>query len=155
MFGEKEKVRVYLGSDHAGFEGDGVKAKLNAYLESEGYKVTDLGCFSAVACDYPDIAREVAEKVAEVPGSFGILICGSGVGMEMAANKVKGIRAVVATDEALAEISRVHNDANVLALGSRLLDLEKMKKIADKFLTTKFESTEERRVRRVEKLNAL
>ena len=155
MFGEKEKVRIYLGSDHAGFESGGIKAQLKEYLDGEGYAVTDLGSFSPEACDYPDIAREVAEKVSEVPGAFGILICGSGVGMEIAANKVKGIRAVVVSDEALAETSRVHNDANVLTMGSRLTDLETMKKIANKFLTTEFESGEERRVRRVEKLNAM
>lgn len=152
MFGEKEKVRIYVGGDHAGFE---VKSQLCDYLEKEGYKVTDLGCFSPEPCDYPDIAREVSEKVLEVQGSFGIVICGSGVGMAIAANKVRGIRAVLATDENLAETSRRHNNANVLALGARIIDLEKMKKITDKFLTTSFETGEERHVRRVEKLDSM
>ncbi|PIR55458.1 ribose 5-phosphate isomerase B [Candidatus Peregrinibacteria bacterium CG10_big_fil_rev_8_21_14_0_10_36_19] len=147
-----EKVSVYMGADHAGFE---VKGKLRDYLESEGYNVIDLGIFTDDPADYPDIAREVGEKVLEVKGSFGILLCGSGVGVCMAANHLKGIRAAFANTEDLADTSRRHNNANVLTLGARNTDFELIKKITIKFLTTAFEADQERHVRRVEKLDAL
>jgi ribose 5-phosphate isomerase B len=149
---EMDKVRVYIGADHAGFE---MKAQLHEYLESEGYNVIDLGCFTPEACDYPDIAREVGEKAAENHGAMGILLCGSGIGMEMAANKVKGVRATVLTDENMADTARRHNNANVATIGSRNTDLESAKKILMKFLTTEFEAGEERHVRRVQKIDAI
>lgn len=151
MFGEKEKQIVYIGSDHAGFE---AKAELKSFLGDEGYDMTDLGCFGPDSVDYPDIAREVGEKVLEKEGGFGILICGTGIGMSMAANKLRGIRAALATSEEMAEMTRRHNDANILAMGARITDLELMKKIALKFLKTDFESGEERHVRRVKKIDA-
>lgn len=144
-----EKSSIYLGADHAGFE---AKQFLGAFLREQGYNVTDLGTFSADPFDYPDIAREVGEKVAHNPGSFGILICGSGVGVCIAANKIKGIRAAMANTVVLAEGARQHNDANVLTLGARDTAMDLMKEIALKFLMTAA-STEERHVRRVEKLN--
>lgn len=149
MFDKEEEKPVYIGSDHAGFED---KNKLKVYLNEKGYHVTDLGCFTPEPCDYPDIAREVGEKVLEVPGAQGILICGTGIGMSMAANKLRGIRAGVATSVEMAEMTRKHNDANVLAMGSRTTGYDLMPAIADKFLTTKFEVDAERHVRRVEKI---
>lgn len=146
---------IYLGSDHGGYE---MKNALVDYLGSEGgggHDVVDLGCFSMDAIDYPDMAREVCEKVAINPDSRGILVCGTGIGMEISANKIDGIRATVATDENMAEMSRRHNNANVITLGGRTTDVELAKKIVAKFLTTDFESGEERHVRRVEKMNAL
>lgn len=151
MFDEKTKQLIFIGSDHAGFQ---AKEGLRSYLGENGaVEVTDLGCFNEDPCDYPDIAREVGEKVLEHPKALGILICGSGIGVAMAANKLKGIRAAQAMDENMAELSRKHNDANILTLGARLIDAEKMKKIVDTFLTTPFESAEERHVRRVEKIS--
>lgn len=150
MFGEEKKQVVYIGSDHAGYES---KSGLGKYLEGEGYDVTDLGCFDEEPHDYPDIAREVSEKVLETKGVFGILICGTGIGMSMAANKLNGIRAALVTSEEMAEMTRKHNDANILAMGSRTTDLETMKKIALKFLRTDFEKNEERHVRRVKKID--
>ncbi|MBI4975086.1 ribose 5-phosphate isomerase B [Candidatus Peregrinibacteria bacterium] len=147
--GEKGKKLVYIGSDHAGFK---QKAELKSYIESLGYFVTDIGCFNEESCDYPDIAREVSEKVTENAGAFGVLICGTGEGMAMTANKFKNIRAALATNEELAEMSRKHNDANVLTMGARITDLETMKKITAKFLSTPFESSEERHIRRVNKI---
>jgi len=147
-----EKVSIYMGADHAGFE---VKGQLRDYLETEGYNVIDLGVFTNDPADYPDIAREVGEKVLEVKDSFGILLCGSGVGVCIAANKLKGIRAAFANTEDLADTSRRHNNANVLTIGARSTDFELIKKIANKFLTTSFEADQERHVRRVEKLDAL
>lgn len=152
MIGEKAKKLVFIGSDHAGFK---VKEELKSYIGGKDFDVTDLGCFSEEPVDYPDIAREVSEKVYEHDGSFGILICGSGVGMSMAANKMTGIRAVLAGSEEVAELSRKHNDANVLALGARVMEIGLMKKVVDKFLSTDFEKGEERHVKRVEKMNGM
>lgn len=150
MFDKKKLVPVYVGSDHVGFD---VKNELKSFLGENKFDITDLGCFSTDSVDYPDIAREVSEKVLETEGSFGILICGTGVGMSMAANKLRGIRAAVVESEKVAEMTRRHNDANILAMGSRIIGIEDMKKIALKFLKTDFEKGEERHVRRVEKID--
>lgn len=152
MLGKKGKKLVYIGSDHAGFK---EKAELHKHLMDAGYDVTDLGTFVQESCDYPDIAREVGEKVKEHEGSFGILLCGSGVGMSIAANRLRGIRAALANDENIAELSRKHNNANVLALAARFTKPEMLAKIADKFLQTEFEEKEERHVRRVNKLDEM
>lgn len=141
-------MNLYIGSDHAGYS---MKNSLKEYLIGAGHDVVDLGAFSEDSVDYPDIAREVCEKVLENPGAFGILICGTGIGMQMTANKLRGIRATVATNENMAEMSRKHNDANVITLGGRTTDLELAKKIVDKFLATEF-GGEERHVRRVRKI---
>lgn len=149
MFDEKDKQLVYVGSDHAGFE---AKEVMRKYYEEKGYDVTDLGCFDSESCDYPDFAREVGEKVLEHDGSRGVLICGTGIGMSMAANRFQGIRAVLATDEHYAEMGRNHNNANVLCMGSRTTEAEVMKKISDKFFATDF-AGEERHIRRVDKMD--
>jgi len=145
-------MNLYLGSDHGGYK---LKGELADYLKEAGHEVVDLGVFNGDSIDYPDIAREVAEKVIENPGAFGLLVCGTGIGMQMSANKFKGIRSTVATDEHMAEMSRKHNNANILTLGGRTTDLEKAKTILDKFLSTDFEEGEERHVRRVAKMDEL
>lgn len=150
MFEENKKL-IYLGSDHAGFE---MKEKLKEHL-GEKYDLTDLGCFSEKSCDYPEIAREVGEKVLEHEGSVGIILCGSGIGMTMAVNKLKGIRGALAVNEKMAEMSRRHNDANVLSMAARETSWEDVTKIIDTFLNTDFEGGEERHVRRVKKLNSM
>lgn len=150
MFGDKKKKRIYLGTDHGGFKN---KDEIKTHLETEGFEVVDLGCFGEDPCDYPDVAREVAEKVAEVEDAQGLLICRSGVGMEMTANKLKGIRAVRAETPEIAEVARKHNNANVLTMGGDFSTPEQMKAIADKFFTTEFEAGEERHVRRVKKID--
>ena len=147
---EDKKVLLYLGSDHAGFQ---VKAKVREYLKEKGYSVTDLGTFSEESVDYPDIAREVGEKILEHDRSFGILICGTGIGMSIAANKLRGIRAALCTSVELATLAREHNDANIIAMGARTQTFEEMKPIMDAFLDGKFSSDNERHVRRVKKLN--
>lgn len=140
---------VYIGSDHAGFE---MKEKLQVYLKSLGMKAVDLGVFaSEPPADYPDTAFEVAEKVQENIGSRGILVCGTGIGMCMTANKVSGIRAANCENLKAAEMSRKHNDSNVLCIGARLLTFDDAKKIVEAFLNTEFEA-EERHVRRVKKM---
>ncbi|MBT3864692.1 ribose 5-phosphate isomerase B [Candidatus Peregrinibacteria bacterium] len=145
-------MQVYIGSDHGGYE---MKNNLRDYLKEGGHDVIDLGCFSEDSVDYPDIAREVSEKVMENKDAKGVLVCGTGIGMQMTANKVPGVRATVATDEHMAEMSRKHNNANVITLGGRTTELEKAKKIVDTFFTTDFEEGEERHVRRVEKINGV
>lgn len=156
MIGEKEKVIIYLGSDHAGFN---EKNDIKKFLDEGGYKTIDLGCFDEQKCDYPDIAREVSEKVLEsVDASFGILICGTGIGMAMAANKLKGIRAALCKDENDAEMARKHNDANILTLGARTMDEGTREKVAMKFLNTEFEGTKEggeRHLKRVKKMDEM
>jgi ribose 5-phosphate isomerase B len=153
MFDDNKKIPVYIGSDHAAYK---EKGDLHKFLEEEGYHVTDLGCFSDASCDYPDIAREVSEKVVETEGSYGILICGTGIGMNMTANKLKGIRAAQCKDEADAEMARKHNNANMLTIGARTIDTEMHQKISMKFLNTEFEGDKEggeRHKRRVEKID--
>lgn len=152
MIGEVSKRKIYMGSDHAGFK---AKEDLKGYVEAKGYAVTDLGCFSEDPCDYPDIAREVGEKVLEEQGAQGIVICGSGIGIAIAANRFKGIRAAMVTNPHLAEMSRRHNDANILALGARENTMDELKAIIDSFLSTEFEADEERHVRRVKKIDTI
>jgi ribose 5-phosphate isomerase B len=142
---------IYIGSDHAGYD---LKGVIKKYLTEKGTKVVDLGCFSADSVDYPDIAREVGEKAVEEKNSLGILICGTGIGMMMSANKLPGVRAAVCTHQLMAKMARMHNDANVLCLGSRIIGEELAKNIVDTFLETEFEN-EERHRRRIEKMMAL
>ncbi len=152
-------MQVYLGSDHAGFN---LKNLLKKYLESqndpnaeiEKYHVVDLGVFTHDPSDYPDIAREVCEKVFENKNSLGILICGSGVGMSIAANRRKGIRAVLAGNETIARQAREDDDANILCMGGRFIGMELAKGITDAFLVAQF-NTAERHVRRINKIEKM
>lgn len=142
------KRTVYIGSDHAGYE---MKESLKKYMTEKGVKFLDLGSFSSESVDYPDIAREVCEKVVDEKSSLGVLICGTGVGMMMTANKRAGIRAAACTHEQMAKMARLHNDANVLCLGSRIIASELAKQILDVFLETEFEG-EDRHKRRIAKM---
>lgn len=139
MSGEK----IIIGSDHGGFE---LKENIKKILT--GYEVKDIGCFSEESVDYPDIASELCKKVLEEKNSKGILICGTGIGMSIAANKFKGIRAALCHDEYTAEMSRKHNDANVLCLGGRILDIETAQDIVNTWLENNFEGgRHERRIK--------
>ncbi|HRY91421.1 MAG TPA: ribose 5-phosphate isomerase B [Candidatus Gracilibacteria bacterium] len=140
---------IYLGSDHAGLE---MKNALKAYLQGKDLKLVDLGCFNGEEVDYPDIAREVSEKVSEEGGGLGILVCGTGIGMMISANKYKGIRAVDCTSELMAKMAREHNDANILCLGSHLVDQPTAQKITDTFINSKFEGAESH-LRRLKKMD--
>lgn len=151
MLGDKPKKLVFIGSDHAGFK---MKNDLREALAKGDFEITDLGTFTEDSCDYPDIAREVGEKVREHKDSFGILLCGTGIGMSMAANKLRGIRAALVTSEEMVEMSRKHNNANVLCMGARISTPELIQKMADKFLATTFDA-EERHARRVQKIDEL
>jgi len=140
--------KIYLGSDHAGFE---VKEKLKKYLDQKQIPCEDLGAYSLTPVDYPDYALPVARKVAKEKNAKGILICGTGAGMVMAANKVKGIRAAAGYDEYSAKMSRRDNDANILGLRARFCPFTKIKKIVSAWLNTPF-SGEERHQRRINKI---
>lgn len=143
-------MRIYIGSDHGGY---GMKEELVKFLQTEKHEAVNLGTFSEEAVDYPDIAREVSEKVRENDGSAGILICGTGIGMCIAANRHPGIRAVDAMNEEMAVMSRRHNDANILCLPGRTMEISEAKKIVKIFLETKFDRGE-RHVRRISKLES-
>lgn len=144
-------MRVIIGSDHAGFP---YKTILAATLEEAGYEVLDLGTYSVTPSDYPDHAAAVAEALLNKEGDRGILICGSAVGVSIAANKFKGIRAGVCHDTYSAHQSVEHDDVNILCLGERVIGLELAKDIVFSFLKAEF-SGAERHVKRLEKIKAI
>lgn len=127
---------IAIGADHAGVF---MKNALKKFIEDMGYEVKDFGTFTDESCDYPVYAKAVSEAVAKGDFEKGILVCGTGIGMSMAANKVKGIRAAVCTDPKSTEFTRRHNDANVLCLGARIIDEETAENLVKIFLTTEFE----------------
>ena len=140
-------MKIALGADHAGFE---LKEKIRQHLVKSGYEVEDRGTNSDASVDYPDFARAVSEEVATGKASWGILVCGTGIGMSMAANKVPGIRAARVCTEVDAQLSREHNDANVITLGARLLDEPTALRIVDRWLNTGFAGgRHESRVRKI------
>lgn len=139
---------IAVGSDHAGYE---LKNQLMEHLKNRGYEVKDYGTYSEASCDYPDYAKQVANAVAGGEAEKGLLVCGTGIGMSIAANKVKGIRAAVLSDKFSAEATRSHNDANILCLGARVVDYAKAEKLLDIFLDTPF-SAEEKHIRRISKI---
>jgi ribose 5-phosphate isomerase B len=143
-------LRVALGSDHAGFE---QKERIKAHLLEQGHEVTDVGTGTEEeSVDYPDFAIAVARAVAEGSAERGVLVCGTGVGMAIAANKIEGVRAANVTLPEFARLARAHNDANVVAVSGRFVSLEVNEEIVDAFLTTEFEGG--RHARRVEKIDA-
>lgn len=149
---------IYLGSDHAGYV---LKEAIKVALDDTEHEYVDLGVFTTDSADYPDIAREVAEKVSEnatvhVGGTpdtsaMGILICGTGTGMVMAANKLNGIRAAAVTNELMAEMARRHNDANIMTLGSKIVDKDLAITLVNIFLSTPFDG-DERHTKRIAKI---
>jgi len=147
---ETMKKKVYLGSDHGGFE---LKNALAAHLREQGWETEDLGCYSAESCDYPDFAAAVGRAVAANEGTLGLLVCGTGIGMSLAANKIPGVRAAVCGDVYSAKMTRRHNDANVLCLGARVTGPGLAAEIADAFFSSPFEGG--RHARRVAKIMAL
>ncbi|RLG44281.1 MAG: ribose 5-phosphate isomerase B [Thermoproteota archaeon] len=140
-------MRIAIGSDHAGFR---LKEGLKQRLIELGHEVKDFGTNSEKAVDYPDIAFRVAREVSEGNFERGILICGTGIGMCIAANKVAGIRAALCWDERTAELSRKHNDSNILCLGGRILSKKEAMRITEVWLITKFEGN--RHLSRVRKI---
>ncbi len=136
---------IALGSDQGGYE---LKQEIIKHLESRGLEFKDYGSYTSESVDYPVYAKAVANAIVTGECDRGILVCGTGIGISIAANKVKGIRAAVCTDCFTAEATRLHNDANILALGGRVVGPGLALKIVDTFLDTEF-SNEERHIRRV------
>jgi ribose 5-phosphate isomerase B len=128
-------MRIAIGADHAGFA---LKEQLRQRLAAEGHEVVDFGADSGESCDFPDFAQPVAREVGQGRADRGILVCSTGIGMAMAANKVAGVRAAPAQSEDEVRLTRQHNDANVLTLGARYLDERKAAGLVDLFLNTEF-----------------
>lgn len=142
-------MKIALGADHGGFS---LKNEIKEWLESKGYKTLDYGTNSSESCDYPKFAKKVAQAVSTKKSDFGILICKSGNGMAIAANKVPGVRAAICHDKNVAELSRQHNDANILVLGSEHV-LDDPETIVKSWLSSNFEGGRHaRRVNQIKKM---
>ena len=144
------KEKIAIGSDHAGFA---LKEKIKKWLQEQGYAVSDFGCFSAESCDYPDFAEKVAKEVAKDRNTIGILFCGTGIGMCIAANKIKGIHAALIHNEFTGRSAREHNNANIICLGARVINFATAKKAISAFLNAEFQGG--RHSRRVKKIKRL
>jgi len=131
-----ENLRIAIGSDHGGYE---YKEQIVSHLKEKGYECVDVGTYSTDSCDYPVIARAVTTKITTGEADRGILICGTGIGMSIVANKVKGIRAALCGDTFSARASRAHNNSNVLCLGERVIGINLAMDIVDIWLESKFE----------------
>lgn len=141
-------MKIIVGSDHGGFE---LKEMVKKHLTSKGYEVKDIGAYDLASVDYPDYGKMAAEMVAKGEVDRGIIICGTGIGISIAANKVKGIRCALCTNEYMAKMSRLHNDANMLALGARVLGVGIALDMVDCWLSTEFEGgRHETRVNKIE-----
>ncbi len=143
-------MKIAIGADHAGFE---EKEKIKSTLDEIGVEYTDMGTTSLDSVDYPDYARKVGEAVANGDVEQGLLICGSGTGMAISANKIKGVRAAVAWNEEIARLARQHNNANVLSLPARFTSEDEMGNIVKAFFTTDFEGG--RHAPRVDKISQI
>ena len=140
-------MKIAIGCDHAAYT---FKEEIKAYLAEKGHTLIDKGCYSAERADYPDHGIAVGEAVASGEAERGVVICGSGIGISIAANKVKGVRCALCSEPLSARLSRNHNDANVLVMPGRFIPMEMAEKIVDAFLSTPFEGG--RHCRRVEKI---
>lgn len=141
--------RIAIGCDHGGFA---LKREVIPFIDSLGYELIDMGCYDENSVDYPDVAFSLAERVGSGEISRGILICGTGIGISISANKVRGVRCALCTDETMARLTREHNDSNILALGGRIVGSELAKSIVKTWLETEF-SHGERHVKRIGKIS--
>lgn len=141
-------MKISLASDHGGYD---LKELVKKHLEEKGFEVKDFGCFDKSSCDYPDFGKPAAKAVANKEVDFGILICTTGVGMSIAANKIKGIRASLCADSLTARLTREHNDSNILVMGAGIVGPNLALDIVDTYLSTDF-SKEEKHQRRIDKL---
>lgn len=139
---------IAIGSDHGGYD---LKVEVIKYLEEKGYEYKDFGCYDKSSCDYPDFGRPAAEAVANGECERGIVICTTGIGISMVANKVKGVRCALCTDPFMAKMTRLHNDANVLAMGAGVVGKNIAIEIVETFLNTEF-SQGENHIRRIGKI---
>lgn len=144
-------MTVAFGCDHGGFE---FRSEIIKYLKDMGYTVKDFGTYEGKSVDYPDVALPVAQDVAAGKSDFGILICGTGIGMSLAANKVPGIRAAAVSDHFSTKYTRLHNNANILCLGARVIGIGTAKELIHTFLKTKFEGGD-RHSRRISKITEI
>ena len=142
------KIKLVIGGDHAGYE---YKEMIETLLIEKGYEVTDFGTNSLDSCDYPDFVHPVAESIENKTAQLGFLVCGSGNGVSMTANKHKDVRAALCWNKELAELARLHNDANILSIPSRFVSVEDAKAMVLAFLETDFEGG--RHQKRVDKIN--
>ncbi len=143
-------MKISICSDHGGYN---YKQALVEHLKENGHEIVDFGCYDTVSCDYPDYALPAAESVKDGKVQLGILICTTGIGMSIAANKVKGIRCAHCCDVETARLTRNHNDANMLAIGAMTVSVEQMYDIADTFISSVFDGG--RHKRRVDKIMAI
>ena len=144
-------MMIAIGSDHGGYD---LKQRVVKYLEEKGFEVKDVGCYSKASCDYPVFGHAVAQAVAEGECQKGIVICTTGIGISISANKVAGVRCALCSDTLSAKMTRLHNNANVLAMGAALVGDMLAFEIVDTFLNTAF-SGEERHQRRVDLIEKL
>ena len=140
-------MKIAIGCDHRGIE---FKSKIINFLKSKNIEVNDLGTATTASCDYPDFGFKVADTVAKKEADWGILVCNSGIGMSIVANKVNGIRAALCINEKLAEYARLHNDANILVIGSEFVNSELAESIINKWIATQFEG--DRHIKRLQKI---
>ncbi len=143
-------MKIAIGADHAGFE---LKELISKIVEDTGHEVIDMGTGSSCSVDYPDYAEAVAQAVSDGKAERGILICGTGIGMSIVANKFKNVRAALCNDLFTAKMSRLHNDANILCMGARIIGKDVAIEIVKIWLDTPFEA--ERHLKRVEKINII
>lgn len=143
-------MKIVFGSDHAGFE---LKEKLIEYCKNKNFSILDKGCYSIERADYPDYGHEVALSVLNREANFGVLMCGSGNGINMSANKHKGIRAALCWNNEIAKLARQHNDANILVLPARYISMEEALKCLESFIVEKFEGG--RHQNRIEKIDCV
>ncbi|HOO80498.1 MAG TPA: ribose 5-phosphate isomerase B [Lachnospiraceae bacterium] len=141
-------MKVAMGCDHGGFE---LKEIIKGFLQEKGYEITDCGCYSTESCDYPQYGKAVAKEVLDGKAEKGIVICTTGIGMSIVANKIKGIRCALCHNEHTATMTRLHNDSNVLAMGAKEISVDMAKTITEIFLTTDF-SKEEKHSRRISQM---
>ncbi|SKB54872.1 ribose-5-phosphate isomerase [Lachnospiraceae bacterium] len=144
-------MKIAIGCDHGGYD---LKMQVIEHLKEEGYEVNDFGCHDKNSCDYPVYGHAVAKSVVSGESDFGIVICTTGIGISIAANKVPGIRAAICTNELMAKMTRLHNNANVLALGANVVGPGLAFEITDTFLSTEF-SEGERHIRRINAIEDL
>ena len=141
-------MKVAIGADHGGFD---AKEKLVTYLKNKGYAVADMGTNSSESVDYPDFSEKVCQEILQQKADFGVLICGTGIGISIAANRHVGIRAALLYNDETAALARQHNNANIAVFGGRMMSVEDMEKRLDIFLNTGFEGG--RHLRRIEKID--
>ena len=143
-------MKIAIGCDHGGLEH---KNAIKEFLEGKGFTVVDEGIYEQVSVDYPDIAVKVCDDIVNKECELGILVCGTGIGMSLAANKVKGIRAAVCSDHFSAKYTRLHNNSNILCLGGRVIGIGTALELVDLFVSTEFEGG--RHQKRIDKITAI